>query len=106
MYMLWMVAAGWVLAAETVTLTAHEWPVPHRTETIAGYPPLVALVQALTKRDENVLVIRHAGGEAGERLAETLRQALVSLGVPSNRLRLEPAAAGRGELILELTTRR
>jgi len=47
-------------------------------------------------------VIRHAGGEAGERLADSLRQVLVSLGVPSARLRFEPAAAASGQLILEL----
>lgn len=91
-----------LLAAEPLMLTVREWPEPQRTEALTGNPPLVTMVAALMSREQAVLVIRHAGGDAGAQLAGRLREALVSLGVPSARLRLEPAAAESGQLILEL----
>ncbi|HCU54310.1 MAG TPA: hypothetical protein DIC36_08565 [Gammaproteobacteria bacterium] len=99
-----LIAAGGLIAAQPLTITSREWPAPHRTEALTASPPVVNLVTALVSQEQAVLVVRHAGGEAGERLADSLRQALVSLGVPSARLRFEPAAAASGQLILELMT--
>lgn len=97
-----LLAAGGLMAAEPLTLTVQEWPAPHRTEALTAQPPMVKLIAALVSQEQAVLVIRHAGGEEGERLADSLRQVLVSLGVPSSRLHFEPAAAASGQLILEL----
>jgi len=97
-----LVAAGGLTAATPLTLTTQEWPAPHHTEALTVQGPVVSMVAALVSQEQSVLVIRHAGGEAGERLADSLRQVLVSLGVPSARLRFEPAAAASGQLILEL----
>jgi hypothetical protein len=99
-----LIATGGLIAAQPLTITSREWPTPHRTEALTASPPVTDLVMALVSQEQAVLVIRHAGGEAGERLADSLRQALVSLGVPSARLRFEPAAAASGQLILELMT--
>ena len=53
----------------------------------------------------SVLVfVEHAGGEPDSRFAEQLRDALVALGVPAARIRLEPAAADADRLILEFSS--
>jgi hypothetical protein len=91
-------------AGESLTLTAVDWPAPHTTQSLMQRPSMAALVEVLTGRDDRRLVIRHAGGEAGARFGAALRDALVALGVPSRRLRLDPAAAGPGQLILEIVT--
>jgi len=97
-----LIAAGGLMAAEPLTLTAREWPAPHRTEALAMNSHMVNMIATLVSQEQTMLIIRHAGGDAGERMADDLRQALVSLGVPSARLRFEPAAAASGQLILEL----
>jgi hypothetical protein len=99
-----LIAAGGLAAAEPLTLTAREWPAPHRTDALATNSHMANMVAALVSQEQALLVVRHAGGDAGERMANDLRQALVSLGVPSARVRFEPAAAASGQLILELMT--
>ena len=90
------------VTGEPVTISAADWPAPHRADTLLPHPPLAALVRSLGAHERQVLRIRHAGGEDGARLADDLRAALVALGIASERLRLEPAAAGVGELVLEI----
>ena len=87
---------------EAVTLSEEAWNVASPAGALAGQEPVRRLVQALETRPEAILVIRHAGGEAGSTRAVALQAALVALGVPSARLRREPAAAPPRFLVLEL----
>lgn len=89
-------------AAGALTLTAGDWPAPRRAEALIAHAPLRALLHSLDAQPGRILVVRHAGGDAGSAFAAALRDALVALGVPSARLRLEPAAAGRDRLIVEI----
>jgi hypothetical protein len=91
-------------AAEALSLTTTDWPAPRHAEALAAYPPLGNFLQALDQQPAAVLHIRHAGGEAGSRFAEQLREALVALGVPAARIQLVPAAANANQLILEFST--
>ncbi len=90
-------------AAETLTLTAADWPAPQRAEALATHRPLGDFLRTLDRGAADKLRIRHAGGEPDGRFAEQLRAALVALGVPAARIRLEPAAADAGRLILEFS---
>jgi hypothetical protein len=90
-------------AAESLPLTAADWTPPRHAEALAAVPALGNFLHTLDQHDKDVLRIRHAGGEAGSRFAEQLRDALVALGVPAARIRLVPAAAGADQLILEIS---
>lgn len=89
-------------AAETLTFAATDWRPPRSAETLAAHKPLGDYLLAFERGDVSVLSIRHAGGDAGSRFAEQLRDALVALGVPATRIRMVPAAADADHLILEI----
>lgn len=85
----------------TATLTADAWGVASPASVLANHEPMREFMQAV-EAGNGVLVIRHASAEADRSRALALRAALVALGSPSARLRLEPAAAVPGILIIEL----
>jgi hypothetical protein len=89
--------------AESLSLAAADWPPPRRVEVLAAHRPLAGFVRTLDRQDSGVLRIRHAGGDAGSRFAEQMRDALVALGVPAARIRLVPAAAEDDRLVLEFS---
>lgn len=89
-------------AIEPLTLTSVDWTPAQPAAALAALRPVAKRVESLDRLPGSVLVIRHAGGDAGRDRATQLRSALVALGVPSSRLRLEPAAAEPDRLILEI----
>jgi len=89
-------------AAETLSLPVRDWTTPLRAETVVQNRPLADFLHVFDKRPGNRLLIRHAGGETETVRAEALRDALVALGLPSKFIRLVPAAAPAGQLILEI----
>jgi hypothetical protein len=91
-------------AAEALSIAVADWPLPRRAEALAAHRPLGDFLRAFDRHDTSALRIRHAGGEVGSRFAGQLRDALVALGVPAARIRLEPAAADADRLILEFST--
>lgn len=97
-----LVNAFLVAAVEAVTLGADAWTVASPADSLTAHPPMRRLAQALEADGDAILVIRHAGGEADSTRAAALRAALVALGIPSARLRLEPAAAAPRSLVLVL----
>jgi hypothetical protein len=101
--MIWFVLGMLPGAAESLSLTAADWAPPRHAEALAAVPPLGNFLRTLDQQDKAVLHIRHAGGEAGSRFAEQLRDALAALGVPAARIRLVPAAADADQLILEIS---
>lgn len=82
-----------------------EWAVPRRAEALSANTALVELVRELEARPGRLLRIRHPGGETGSNEAEALREALIALGVPGARIRLEPGATENNRLLLETTDR-
>jgi hypothetical protein len=90
-------------AAESLPLAAADWAPPRHAEALATVPELGNFLRTIDQQEKAVLRIRHAGGAAGSRFAEQLRDALVALGVPAVRIRLVPAAADADQLILEIS---
>jgi hypothetical protein len=91
-------------AAASVVFQAGDWPEPRTAATLSAQGPLRALVGEFEASAKQVIVIRHAGGEAGSSFAEALRAALVALGVPSARIRLEPEAGDPDRLFISLSS--
>lgn len=87
-------------AADTLALPAGEFD-PPTTARLLAHGSLRTFVGALSAAGEQVVRIRHGGGEIPARRAEGVRDALVALGLPSARIELMPAAAGADEIILE-----
>jgi hypothetical protein len=88
------------LAAATLAIPAGELE-PPTTARVLAHPGLRLFVAGLDGGGEQVVRIRHGGGEVPARRAEGVRDALVALGLPSARIELMPAAAGADEIILE-----
>jgi hypothetical protein len=96
------VLGGMPGAVETLSLPVRDWAIPVRTETVMQNRSLAEFLHVFDRRPNNRLLIRHAGGEAETVRAEALRDVLVALGLPSGFIRLVPASAPAGELILEI----
>lgn len=79
-------ASGWTLDAAT-------WARPRSGPAVLTMPPLPAVVDAWSNRPGDRIVIRYPGGEGGEVWAAELRDWLVALGLPGQRIDL----AGGGE---------
>jgi hypothetical protein len=74
-------AASW-------TITAEEWARPRSGQSLVQMEPLIATMQVLNTESSSRLVIRYPGGEEGALWASELRDWLVSLGVPSGRIKI------------------
>ena len=85
--------------AEPLALTPADWARPRTGEALVRQPVLSELLKSFEREPDNVIVIAHATGEAGQLWAEELRAWLVALGVSSARIRL----AARPELKDTLT---
>lgn len=92
-------------AAESLALPVRDWSMPLRAESLVQDRPLAGFLQVLDRDPGRRLLIRHAGGDTETMRAEALREALVALGLPSARIRLVPAAAPAGQLILEISAK-
>lgn len=74
-------------AERTWTLEAADWARPRSGAAVVGLAPLPEVVRAWSGEPGMDIVIRHAGGEEGELWARELRDWLIALGVPGNRVR-------------------
>ena len=92
-------------AVETLALPVRDWSMPVRAESLVQDRPLADFLHAFDRHPGKLLLIRHAGGDTETVRAEALREALVALGLPSTRIRLIPAAAPAGQLILEISAK-
>lgn len=93
------------VAASSWTLDAIQWAAPRSGAAILSMPPLDEVVAAWSRAEQAEIVIRHAGGAAGELWAAELEDWLIALGIPGSAIR----TLGGGEpraLRLEVSTRR
>lgn len=88
-------AASWTLEAST-------WGRPRSGQAVLSMRPLPAVVRAWAQSPSSRIVIHFPGGEDGELWAHELRDWLVALGVPSERIALTGGGAP-GALGLDVT---
>ena len=74
--------------ARIYTLSADEWARPRSGDVIAEFSALRAAVYYWDKSENAIMVVRYPGEDSGELWAAELRDWLISLGVPSDYIRL------------------
>lgn len=96
-----LLASGAASAAESWQLDAEAWSRPRSGRAVVSMQPVAEAVRAWSGADAATIVVLYPGGEEGVLWAAELRDWLVALGVPSDRV--EPMAGGQpGGLRLEL----
>ena len=88
-------------AAEQFQLSAAEWAQPKRAETVLQMSAIRNGINELNKNEKNRLTIRYPGGESGILWASELKGWLVSLGVDSNIIDMQPGSTKSN--VLDLT---
>jgi hypothetical protein len=103
-----LLLAASVAAANTTrmfTLSADEWARPRSGEVIPELAPVRAAVSYWGRGADAVMVIRYPGEDSGELWAAELRDWLISLGVPSDYIRLVPGAQEADQITLVVGNR-
>jgi len=86
-------------------LSADEWARPRSGEVIPELAAVRAAVGYWGRAADSVVVIRHPGEDSGEIWAAELRDWLISLGVPSDYIRLTPGTQEADEITLVVGNR-
>ena len=95
-------------AANTVrifNLSADEWARPRSGDVIPELASVRAAVSYWGRGVDALVVIRHPGEDSGELWAAELRDWLISLGVPSDYIRLTPGTQQADEIKLVVGSR-
>lgn len=88
--------------AESWTLDESAWSRPRTGERVRAMEPVNAAVNAWLAQPDARLVLRHASGEEGSLWAAELKDWLVALGVPADRIDLLPVGSRSDRLVLEI----
>ena len=86
-------------------LSADEWARPRSGDVIPELAPVRAAVSYWNRGADAILVIRHPGEDSGELWAAELRDWLISLGVPSDYIRLLPGTQEADEITIVVGNR-
>jgi hypothetical protein len=92
-----------IAAANSVrifTLSADAWARPRNGAMIPELDPVRAAVSYWGRDADAIVIIRHPGEDSGELWGAELRDWLISLGVPSNYIRLVSGTQSAGEINL------
>ncbi len=87
-------------ASRIFVLSADEWARPRSGAVIAEFEALRAAVSYWDKVDNAGIVVRYPGEDSGELWAAELRDWLISLGVPSDYIRLVAGTQAADEIRL------
>ena len=86
-----------------VQIANYEWPQSASVDDILQIPQLRSAIARYDVLDDSILIIRYPGGHEGNAWAESLRNALVSLGIRQSYILLEPGS-GVPETIVVIVT--
>ena len=75
-------------AARIFVMSADDWARPRSGEVIVEFYALRAAVNYWDRLDDALILVRYPGEDSGEIWAAELRDWLISLGVPSDYIRL------------------
>ena len=91
--------------ARIFNLSADEWARPRSGEMIPQFSPVRAAVAYWGRGSDAIVVIRHPGEDSGELWAAELRDWLITLGVPSDYIRLRAGTQAADEISLVVGSR-
>ena len=103
-----VLAFAGVAAASTLrifSLSADEWARPRGGDVIPQFDAVRAAVGYWGRGVDSIVVVRHPGGDSGELWAAELRDWLISLGVPSDYIRLVPGTQAADQINLVVGSR-
>ena len=86
--------------ARIYLVSAEEWARPRSGAVISEFEALRAAVDYWDKLDNGLIVVRYPGEDCGELWAADLRDWLISLGVPSDYIRLVAGTQAADEIRL------
>jgi len=86
--------------ARIYVVSADEWARPRSGAVIAEFDALRAAVGYWDTLDNGLIVVRYPGEDSGELWAAELRDWLISLGVPSDYIRLVAGTQAADEIRL------
>lgn len=92
-------------APRETLLSADEWARPRSGERILELAPVRDIVNTMLASVGDVLVVAYPGGEAGALWATELRDWLVALGLPRERIELRAGALRDDVVVLRLEQR-
>ena len=81
-------------------LSADDWAQPRNGDVIVEFDAVRAAVNYRDKSGDAIIVLRYPGEDIGELWAAELRDWLISLGVPSDYIRLVPGTQAADEIRL------
>lgn len=94
-------AANVVAASSAVfSVNAVQWAAPRSGTTVAALPGLSAALQEVIRQPGNGLMLHYPENEQGEVWVEELRGWLVSLGLASHRIQVQP---GNTDGVIDIT---
>lgn len=83
-------------------LTQQQWSVPRTAESVLAMPAVYKVMNKLSDKTGYVLRIRYPGGEVGMLWASELKGWLVSLGLASGSIELQPGGLNVQEVELSI----
>lgn len=86
--------------ARIFVLSAEDWARPRSGEVIVEFNAVRAAVDYWDKTDHALILVRYPGEDSGELWAAELRDWLISLGVPSDYIRLVAGTQAADEIRL------
>ena len=86
-----------------VQVARYEWPQQNSADAILQIPQLRRAIARFFETEDAQLIIRYPGGDVGNEWAIQLHDNLVSLGIESSRISLEPGS-GVEETILVIVS--
>ena len=86
----------------SVKLQAETWDMARNGESLLKIDALSRVVNSWARNQSSKIELRYPGGEEGELWVEELRNWLISLGVPSDAIRLSPGSDAEDVINIEL----
>ena len=83
-----------------VTISRSDWPIGATVEAVIAIPQLKFAVQRLTSSENAILIVRYPGGDAGNQWAINVRSRLVSLGIESRHIEIQPGSGIEDTLLI------
>ena len=86
-------------------LTRPQWPQHANGHNIAALPAVTEALRRFKENGKITIVIRYPGGDPGRQWADELYGWLVSFGIPTRYLELEPGSGGADRLVVGVIDR-